>query len=89
MTREEIRAKVKDILQRLAPDVDLQTLESDVSLRKALTADSMDVLNFVVALRGELGVDVPEQDYGKIDTLDDCVGYLAARIAARATKRSF
>ena len=48
-----------------------------------LAADSMDVLNLVVAIHDELGVDIPEADYGKIDTLDDCLDYLATAIATR------
>jgi acyl carrier protein len=43
----------------------------------------MDVLNFVVAIHDELGIDVPEADYPKIDRLDDCLDYLAQAIAAR------
>ena len=52
-----------------------------------LAADSMDVLNLVVAIHDELGVDIPEADYGKIDTLDGCLDYLAAAIAARESAR--
>jgi acyl carrier protein len=43
----------------------------------------MDVLNFVAALHEELGIDVPEQDYPKIDTLEGCIDHIAAAIAAR------
>ena len=88
MTREEISKTVTDILRRLAPDFDFAALKPDASLRKALAADSMDMLNFVVALHDELGVDIPEEDYPKIDTLGECVDYLAAAIAACAANRS-
>jgi acyl carrier protein len=83
MTRKKIREGVKTILRRLVPDADIDALAPDASLREQLAADSMDLLNFVVALHDELGVDVPELDYRKIDTLDGCVDYLAAAIAAR------
>jgi acyl carrier protein len=87
MTREKIREALKAILRRLVPDADLDALAPDASLREQLAADSMDFLNFVVALHDELGVDVPELDYRKIDTLDGCVEYLAAAIAARGATR--
>lgn len=83
MTRTQLRAKLTAILRRFLPDFDPKALEPDASLRKALAADSMDVLNFVVAIHDELGIDIPEADYAKIDTLDDCLDYLAAAIAAR------
>ncbi len=86
MTRDEIRARVTAILLRLAPDLDLGALAPDTSLRKQLAADSMDVLNFIAALREELGVDVPEQDHRKIDALDGCVDYFAAALVVRDTK---
>jgi acyl carrier protein len=39
----------------------------------------MDFLNFVIALHGRLGIDVPENDYAKLSTLDGAVDYLARR----------
>jgi acyl carrier protein len=87
MTREEIREALKTILRRLVPDADLDALAPEASLREQLAADSMDLLNFVVALHDELGVDVPESDYQKIDTLDGCVEYVAAAIARRDAAR--
>jgi len=87
MTREKIREALKAILRQLVPDADLDALAPDASLREQLAADSMDLLNFVVALHDELGIDVPELDYRKIDTLDGCVEYLAAAIAARGAAR--
>jgi len=83
MTRTQIRAKLTAILRRFLPDFDPKALEPGASLRKVLAADSMDVLNFVVAIHDELGIDIPEADYPKIDTLDDCLDYLGAAIAAR------
>jgi acyl carrier protein len=84
MNRDQIRDRVTKILLRLAPDHDFGALRPGASLRKELTADSMDILNFVTALHEELGVDVPEEHYEKIDTLDGCVEYMAAALAARA-----
>jgi len=82
-TRAQIRAKVTAVLRRFLPDFDLKSLTPDASLRRTLAADSMDVLNFIVAIHDELGIDIPEADYPKIDRLDDCLDYLARAIAAR------
>lgn len=54
-----------------------------MNLRDQLDLDSMDVLNFVVALHQELGVEIPETDYAKLITLDAIVTYRAARLVAR------
>ncbi len=85
MIREEIAAKVQGILRRLIPEFDaVAALKPACTLQGQLAADSMDMLNFVVALHEEFGVDVPERDYRKIGTLDGCVDYLLAAIASRA-----
>jgi len=87
MTRAEIQAQVIGILLRLMPGVDMAALPQSASLRRTLAADSMDILNFVTALRDELGVDVPERDYPLLDTLRGCVDYLTAAAAAAGDKR--
>jgi acyl carrier protein len=83
MSAPDIRVVLQEELGNIAPEVDLGTLDPSMDLREALDIDSMDFLNFVVALHAELGVDVPELDYRKIDTLDGCVEYVAAAIARR------
>ena len=82
MTDTEIRAAVIRALKRVAPEVDFATLRPDVRIRDQVEIDSMDFLNFVVALDHELGVDVPERDYRQIETLDKAAAYLGARVTA-------
>jgi len=76
MTRDEIRATVLRTLGEIAPEVDVATLSPDVPFRDQLDLDSMDQLNFVIALHAALGVEIPEADYPKLTTLDACVDYL-------------
>jgi acyl carrier protein len=40
----------------------------------------MDLLNFVISVDEELGVDIPESDYFRFSTLDEVVEYLAERL---------
>ncbi len=81
MKPEETRTVVLRTLGRIAPEADLEQLRPDVSLREQLDIDSMDFLNFVIALHKELGVDIPEKDYPKFATLAGCVEYLSAAAA--------
>lgn len=78
MTGDEIRATVLRVLGEIAPEADLAALRPDVDLRTQLDLDSMDVLNFVVALHETLRVDIPEADYPKYATLEGCVRELAS-----------
>jgi acyl carrier protein len=63
------------------PEADPASIKPDVSFRDQLDIDSMDFLNFAIALHQTLGVDIPEADYGKLDTLDHCVEYLLRTLA--------
>jgi acyl carrier protein len=81
MNDPDLRAIVLAALCRIAPEVDPATLLPGVPLRDQVDLDSMDWLNFLVALHGRLGVDIPEADYRRLITLDDLVAYLAARRA--------
>jgi len=82
VTRDEIRQVVIGVLRDVAPEIDPATLDPRAPLRDTLDLDSVDFMNVVVGLHAALGVDVPEADYARLDTLDACVDYLAARRGA-------
>jgi acyl carrier protein len=79
MTEAELRQTVLDTLGDIAPEADLAALPPGKDLREELDIDSMDFLNFVIALHEKLGVDIPEADHPRLITLNGAVGYLAAR----------
>lgn len=76
MTTQEIQNDVLRILGTIAPEADLSNIRPSVPFRDQLDLDSMDFLNFVIALHKEFNVDIPEADYTKVATLDGCTGYL-------------
>lgn len=86
MTPDDIKRVVVEALARIAPEVNAATLPDGVKLREELDLDSMDFLNFVLALHDRLGVDIPEADYSRLSTLDSTVSYLAAKTADIATR---
>lgn len=83
MTPDDIRIVVLRVLGQIAPEADLERLQPDVAFREQLDLDSMDLLNFVIALHRELHVAIPEDDYPKLATLRGCVDYLTAAPGAR------
>ena len=80
-SKPEIREAILAALSSVAPEADPATLDPKQPLREQLDLDSMDFLNFVVALHAALGVDVPERDYPKIGTLDGSIDYVSAKLA--------
>ncbi len=81
MTQDEVVLAVKDIIATVAPDEDLSDLDPAVRLREQIDLDSMDFLDIVMELRKIYGVQVPEQDYKELASLDSCVRYLLPKLA--------
>lgn len=79
MSDAETIARLRTILGEIAPDLDVAAVGPEDDLRNDIGLDSMDFLNFVIAAHKQLGVDVPEADYGKITSLSKFARYIAAR----------
>jgi acyl carrier protein len=77
VTDAEIRKLAFEILSDIAPETNPSAIGGDEDIREALDIDSMDFLNFVIALHERTGVKIPEADYPKLFTLDGVVAYLA------------
>ena len=77
MTPADIKAVILDILEGIAPDEDLGNLKDDVPLREQLELDSMDFLDIVMELRKRYRVQIPEDDYVNLATMQSTVEYLS------------
>ena len=76
MSPAEIKETILDILEGIAPDEDLSSLKDDVPLREQLELDSMDFLDIVMELRKRYRVQIPEDDYMELATMNSTVNYL-------------
>ncbi|MCB9010098.1 MAG: acyl carrier protein [Ardenticatenaceae bacterium] len=66
----------------IAPEADFTTLTPNANVRETLDIDSFDFLNFLIEVDRILGVETPEADYGKLNSLDDMVAYFGVRVNA-------
>ena len=80
MTSDEIRGAIIEILSDIAPDEDLSDVKDDVPFREQLEMDSMDFLDIVMELRKRYRVQVPEEDYGELASMQTTVAYLEPRM---------
>jgi acyl carrier protein len=78
MTNTQIKETIFKLLGRIAPEADFNQLAPNEDIRAALDIDSFDFLQFLIGLNEEVGVEVPEADYGKLITLADLTSYLLA-----------
>jgi acyl carrier protein len=84
MTEAELTRLVLDALVTVAPELDEASLAPDKSFRDQLDIDSMDFLNYLIALHEALKIDIPESDYAQLTSINSAVGYLAKRLQTAA-----
>jgi acyl carrier protein len=79
MEQEEIFAKVKDVIvDQLSVDEDDVTPEA--SFFDDLGADSLDIVELVMALEDSFGVSIPDEEAESIKTVGDAVEYIATNL---------
>jgi acyl carrier protein len=76
MNPQESREAVRTALGEIAPEVDFDALKADRPLREQAEIDSFDFINFLLRLQELTGVEIPEEDYDRIRTLDGLIAYL-------------
>jgi acyl carrier protein len=82
LTNEEVRTKVLDIIADIALDDDVSTIKDEIALRDQLELDSMDFLDIVMELKKRHKIEVPQEDYTKLASLQSCVDYLGPKFNA-------
>ena len=83
MSNEVIKETVLRVLGEIAPEADLSRIRPDVNFRDQLDIDSMDFLNFVIALDEELHLTIAEVDYPKLSSLNGAVELLSSLSSAQ------
>ena len=76
MSDENLAELVKNTLIGVAPDIEGEDFEPDATFRDQFEIDSMDFLNFVIALNKATGIEIPEADYPQLQSLSGAVTYL-------------
>ena len=76
MNPEILHQTIVVLLQQIAPDTEPATLKLEEKIRETLNIDSFDFLQFVIALHEKTGVEIPEEDYGKINTIQNAIEYI-------------
>ena len=79
METEEIFEKVKTVIvEQLG--IDESSVRMDSSFLDDLGADSLDIVDLIMALEEEFGLEIPDEDVEKIVTVKDVVEYISENI---------
>ena len=63
LAEDKIKEVALDLIGKIAPEVDIENLDPAVRFRDQFDFDSVDFMNFAVALQEQLKVEIPEEDY--------------------------
>ncbi|MCA1848048.1 MAG: acyl carrier protein [Actinobacteria bacterium] len=75
MDREEILNKIQEITaDRLG--VDESDVTPDASFREDLEADSLDLVELIMELEEQFGMEIPDEEAEKITTVEEAVDYV-------------
>lgn len=73
--------KVKEIIAKEL-EVDVKQLTAEAKFIEDLGADSLDIVELVMALEEEFGLDIPDEDADKLKTVGDAMKYLQEHATA-------
>lgn len=79
MTEDQIKKVTLELIGKIAPEADIENLDPADRLRNQFDFDSVDFMNFAVALQAHLKVEIPEEDYPQLATLKSCIAYLKSK----------
>lgn len=71
MTFDKIKEIIVEQLQ-----VDESEVQLDTNLIKDLDADSLDAVEIIMAIEDTFGIEIPDEDAEKLQTVEDLVKYV-------------
>ncbi len=74
----EIADKVKEIISQQL-DVDVAQIKPEAQFIEDLGADSLAIVELVLAFEEQFDINIPDEDTEKIRTVGDAVTYISAR----------
>jgi acyl carrier protein len=78
-SRDAIVARVRELIHE-SLNVDNEQIRDDASFIDDLGADSLDIVELVMAIEREFNIDIPDADAEKISTVQDAVDYIVDRV---------
>ena len=73
--------RVKEIISKEL-EVDVKQITPEAKFIEDLGADSLDIVELVMALEEEFGLDIPDEDADKLKTVGDAMNYLRSHATA-------
>ncbi len=76
MVFEKLKNMISDQL-----DADVEAIKMESSITEDLHADSLDVVDLIMAIESEFDLEIPDSEVENIKTVGDIVNYIEANVA--------
>jgi acyl carrier protein len=80
MTTDEIFARIKDLIVELL-EIDEDEIKPAASFMDDFGADSLDIIELLTAVEEAFKIEIPDEDAGKLQTVQNAMDYVAAKLA--------
>lgn len=78
----DVYSKVKEIIvDQLG--IEEEDVAPDASFIDDLGADSLDIVELIMALEDEYSIEIPDEDAEKMETVGDAIKYIEDRLAGK------
>ena len=72
-------AKLKEIISDQL-DIEMDLITEDKSFRDDFSADSLDLVELIMAIEDEFGIEISDEDFDGVKTVGDALDFLEKRI---------
>ncbi|MFQ3234775.1 MAG: acyl carrier protein [Paraglaciecola sp.] len=79
MSTSDIKTSLCRLILHIAPEADIDSLDPSADMRDELDLDSMDFLRLLTSIDKKMQVNIPESDYGQVNSLQALTEYIAKR----------
>lgn len=80
MSSEDTTRRVKDLIAE-SLGVNPSEVNPDASFIDDLGADSLDIVELVMAIEKEFNIEIPDEDAERISTVKDAINYISDKVA--------
>jgi acyl carrier protein len=80
-TQQNIQQIIIEAIQEAAPEIEQEDINMDEDIREECDLDSMDFINYLIALKKSTGVSIAEGDYSQVNTFNKMLNYLSAQLS--------
>lgn len=80
MNKDDIFSRLKELIVELL-EIDEAEVKPEASLMDDFGADSLDIIELLTAVEEAFKIEIPDEDAGKLQTVQDAIDYVAAKVA--------